>query len=62
MATVTILTPKQYDELQEEFKIWAAESGSDRELDFEMRREELEFSFISSKLTTEEWEVEDDDK
>lgn len=62
MSKVVVLTQNQYDELVSEFESWAAESGTDREIDYEARREELEFEFIDAKLGGVEWEVEDADK
>lgn len=44
-----------YEALQEEFDLYFAESGADREYDSD--RDKMEFEFISNKLDWEEWEV-----
>ena len=52
-----ILTEESYDQLSQEFDIYAAESGADRELDFDY---EMQFeSFIIDALGTDMYELED---
>ena len=51
------LSENKYDEMQEEFNIWFAESGCDREFHSGSDVESMFYDYVTDKLGSEDWEV-----
>lgn len=51
------LSEDKYDKLQEEFNIWFAESGCDREFHSGSDVESMFYDYVTNELGSEDWEV-----